>query len=216
MLYSALVILGLGAAAPANGVPGNARAAIPPAKAPQAQDKARGPSPSNGPGQWITTWDYPAKAIREKLEGETGFRLAIDAQGRVTSCTVTVSSGSALLDETTCKLVTARARFTPAIGTDGRPSAGFYSSRMRWKIPSRQTLPLSGNLVISMMVEPDGSVSDCKVVSAEGAAAEFAKMRPPCVNSQAFEPKTNGSGRPVRRRIVNTSSVSVEEIEVVK
>ncbi|MBA4748473.1 MAG: energy transducer TonB, partial [Sphingopyxis sp.] len=76
-----------------------------------------------------------ARAQREEREGTTGFRVAIGPDGRVTGCDITSSSGHADLDQETCKLVTRRARFDPALDRDGNPTTGSYSNRVRWQIP---------------------------------------------------------------------------------
>ncbi|MDT0507318.1 TonB family protein [Novosphingobium sp. MMS21-SN21R] len=95
----------------------------------------RGAAPKSAPGSWVSDRDYPSAAIREEREGVTRFRLAIGPDGRVTGCEVTGSSGSADLDAATCAKVSARARFTPALGSDGMPAAGSYSGAVRWILP---------------------------------------------------------------------------------
>ena len=65
----------------------------------------------------------------------TGFRLTVGTDGRVSECSVTSSSGSSTLDAATCKLITRRARFTPAKDADGNPVTDTYSNRIRWQIP---------------------------------------------------------------------------------
>jgi protein TonB len=92
-------------------------------------------APKGNPGSWATTNDYPTRALREEREGTTGFRVSVGPDGRVTSCSVTSSSGSSDLDEATCSNVTRRARFNPAMDGEGRPTTGSYSSRVRWVIP---------------------------------------------------------------------------------
>src|SRR3954452_7325489 len=57
---------------------------------------------------------YPAGAIRRREQGRVAFALAIDVYGRVTSCTITASTGSAVLDDWSCRLVRSRARYVPA------------------------------------------------------------------------------------------------------
>ena len=94
----------------------------------QAQPKGR-------PGDWVTTNDYPSRALREEREGTTGFRLSVGPDGRVTNCEVTSSSGSPDLDAATCDNLRRRARFTPATDGEGQPTSGSYSSRTRWVIP---------------------------------------------------------------------------------
>lgn len=111
----------------------------PPAPAPAAPPPPKftpkPASPKGNPGNWATTNDYPARALREEREGTTSFRVSVGTDGRVTSCSVTGSSGSPDLDEATCSNVTRRARFTPATDGEGNPTTGSYSSRVRWVIP---------------------------------------------------------------------------------
>jgi TonB family protein len=92
--------------------------------------------PKNNPGSWVTTNDYPSRSLQQEQEGTTGFRVEIGPDGRVVSCMVTASSGHALLDEATCRNVTRRARFDPALDSDGNPTNGFYSNRVSWRIPA--------------------------------------------------------------------------------
>jgi protein TonB len=91
--------------------------------------------PRNQPSRWVTDRDYKSRWIREGLSGVARFTLQIDANGRVSDCTITRSTTHAALDAATCKLVSDRARFTPARGSDGAITSGTYSSSIRWDIP---------------------------------------------------------------------------------
>ena len=87
-----------------------------PAPAPPAPKGATSAvQPRGNPGSWATDADYPQRALREERAGTTGFRVTVGADGRVVDCTVTSSSGSPDLDDATCKNVTRRARFKPAM-----------------------------------------------------------------------------------------------------
>jgi protein TonB len=108
-------------------------AAPPPPPPPAFQPK--GASPKGNPGSWVTTNDYPTRALREEREGTTGFRVSVGPDGRASGCTVTSSSGSPDLDEATCSNVMRRARFNPAMDGNGKPTTGSYSNRTRWVIP---------------------------------------------------------------------------------
>jgi periplasmic protein TonB len=79
--------------------------------------------------------DYPSSALRNEEQGTTAVRLEIGPNGRVTGCTVTSSSGSASLDDTTCKLLSRRARFTPARDDTGQPTNDTYTQRVTWRLP---------------------------------------------------------------------------------
>ncbi|MET0180194.1 MAG: energy transducer TonB [Novosphingobium sp.] len=106
----------------------------PPPAAPKFQPK--GAAPKGNPGNWATTDDYPARALREERAGTTRFRVTVGPDGKVTDCQITGSSGHPDLDEATCKNVTRRARFTPATDGEGKPTSGSYSNAVRWVIPT--------------------------------------------------------------------------------
>ncbi|QZP08565.1 energy transducer TonB [Caenibius sp. WL] len=110
-------------------------AAPPPPPPPPPRVAPKAPQPRNSPGSWATPDDYPTKAMREDRAGTTRFSVTVDAEGKVTSCQVTGSSGHSDLDDATCKLVTRRARFKPATDGEGNPTTGSYSNAVRWQIP---------------------------------------------------------------------------------
>jgi TonB family protein len=79
--------------------------------------------------------DYPAAALRAHEAGTTAFRLTIAPDGRVSDCAITASSGSSSLDSTSCRLLTARARFEPARDRKGRPTTDSVIGRLTWQFP---------------------------------------------------------------------------------
>ncbi len=91
--------------------------------------------PRNDPNGWVDTRDYKGNWIRQELTGRARFRLEIAADGRVAGCTITGSSGHPELDAATCALVTRRARFQPARGSEGEPVASSYSNAIDWQLP---------------------------------------------------------------------------------
>jgi len=103
--------------------------------APAVRRQSSAPVPANHPGYWVTFQDYPQEAMRAHMQGIAKFRLTIDRKGLVDACHITSTSGYTLLDEETCKLLKARARFKPALGADRQPSIGYYSNRISWAIP---------------------------------------------------------------------------------
>lgn len=92
-------------------------------------------TPRGEPGRWITDNDYRPRWVREEMSGRAGFALEINAEGRVSQCTITRSTGHAALDEATCRLLERRARFNPAQDSAGNPVAGSYTSSVNWQIP---------------------------------------------------------------------------------
>ncbi len=94
-----------------------------------------GAKPRNDPAAWLSTDDYRPSWVRRKLTGLARFRLEIAANGRVTDCTLTGSTGHGVLDTATCKLVTQRARFEPARSGTGEAVASSYSGAVLWQLP---------------------------------------------------------------------------------
>jgi protein TonB len=104
----------------------------PPPPPPRVSQAAR--AKGSLPGLFSTD-DYPQDAIRNEQQGTTAVRLTIDGGGRVSACSVTGSSGSSSLDNATCRILRARARFTPAKDQSGNPISDTTSARIRWVLP---------------------------------------------------------------------------------
>lgn len=102
---------------------------------PPVASKAAGVRARGDRGAWIGTGDYPPAAIRAEEQGVVGIALRIDAAGRIAQCTVTQPSGSAALDQATCRLYQRRARFDPARDEAGNPVAATFNDRVRWELP---------------------------------------------------------------------------------
>lgn len=106
-----------------------------PPPAPVATDGiATGVKPIGSPGDWFPIDSYPPEARAASQEGRTQFSLDIDAAGRITGCNIVESSGSELLDSTTCSQLILNGQFTPALDTNGKPMRGTWKSAMRWQL----------------------------------------------------------------------------------
>lgn len=92
------------------------------------------PKPKGRPGEWVSRNDYPSLDLREGNEGTVRFRLGVGADGKVTSCTVTGSSGFPRLDAAACAKLTQRGRFDPGTDDTGAKAAGTWYSSVRWSI----------------------------------------------------------------------------------
>jgi len=102
---------------------------LPPAKDPIAA------KPRGNPGGWIGEQDYRTSWINRDLRGIAGFRLSVGADGRVTGCEITRSTGHTELDTATCALLTRRARFEAARDSTGARTSGTFASSVEWRIP---------------------------------------------------------------------------------
>jgi TonB family protein len=106
---------------------------------PKAFNALRAPPLEPGNREWIGFEDYPSKALDAMQSGDVVARLNVDAAGRVTDCAVVVSSGSKPIDAATCAAARKRARFTPAISANGRPTAAFRTVRVMFRISEGPT-----------------------------------------------------------------------------
>lgn len=89
-------------------------------------------SPGPNEAAWVTTDDLPDqfRNLARPLTVET--RLAVNAEGRVSGCTVAKSSGEPLLDLQSCRVLTARARYRPARDASSQGVATIVTKRVRW------------------------------------------------------------------------------------
>jgi len=182
-----------------------------PAPAPPFDPNAlpRPPIPTGNPGYWVTDDDYPTAALRQELQGITTFRVTVAPDGHVTDCSIVQSSGTELLDQATCRAVTLRARFKPALDANGTAVNGTYTNRIRWIIPQesdgkgRITMtehPVPGTSVISFVIGTDGYAMDCKVVSGPNPEA-FLIYAMPCGMDARFPIYTDAAGNTIARTV---------------
>jgi len=83
----------------------------------------------------INADDYPPEALLRAIEGRVLVRIAVSAQGRASECATVATSGSAVIDETTCRVIRRRARFRPARDAAGRAVPARYVSSVTWLVP---------------------------------------------------------------------------------
>lgn len=90
--------------------------------------------PMAEPSTWVVKDDYPAAAKRAGQEGLVGFTLVVGPEGRAIGCTVSESSGSAILDTATCTLLMRRARFASATDRRHAPVPDRWAGIIDWKL----------------------------------------------------------------------------------
>lgn len=89
--------------------------------------------PTHVAGGFVDT-DYPAAAINRSQAGTTFVRYTVRADGSVGDCRIIFTSRVPLLDATTCQLITARFRYSPALDAHGNPAPYMLVERVRWGI----------------------------------------------------------------------------------
>jgi TonB family protein len=129
-----------------------------------AKDKSTPVAAKTNPANWFPESAYPAEAKRKGEQGRVVVKLAIDSTGTPTGCTVVSSSGSAGLDEATCRLAVTNGKFRPARDAQGRATMGEISlPGVRW-ILSRPRLKLAGPWRVAgiMQIDRTGKIVSCR------------------------------------------------------
>jgi protein TonB len=108
-------------------------------------DSGNGPGDGSTWSEWksgrIRDRDYPAAAFQAGIQGVLRTRYTIGTNGRVIRCEILETSGSPLLDETTCRLVMERYRYRPARNAAGKPVVDVVIQRHHWELDSPLAQP---------------------------------------------------------------------------
>jgi len=101
-----------------------------------AAQAAPAPPPTTGRNltRLISSDDYPVVALRNLEEGTVLVTLAIDKAGQVSGCRIAESSGFVSLDQATCRILSERARFSPARDPQGRAVPDTFTQHIAWRI----------------------------------------------------------------------------------
>ena len=91
--------------------------------------------PTNSPGEWIKSSDYPSNMLVSGQPAIIEFRLSVGADGIATQCHIQATTRPKEFDDAVCKSVMRRARFYPALDSEGRPLASFYRNTVHFQIP---------------------------------------------------------------------------------
>lgn len=94
------------------------------------------PMPTTNPGTWLRTDDYPSSSVAQGRNGIVQFRLDVAADGSVAGCHVLYRTNPDEFADLTCKLLTKRAKFKPALDQNGAPVRSFFVSKVLWMIPN--------------------------------------------------------------------------------
>lgn len=109
------------------------RVAPPAPPAPPAAVAPPSPATPKGRGNVFSDDDFPDASRRAEEQGVTRVSYVVDPTGKVSSCTVTQSSGFPRLDDATCKIIMRRFRFNPAT-RDGQPVSETKNQPVRWRL----------------------------------------------------------------------------------
>jgi hypothetical protein len=86
-------------------------------------------------GHWSDLFgsaDYPQDVLERHVSGMATVRITIGTDGRVSDCTLLVTSGNATLDRVTCGVLRERARLRPGLDRNGQPIAVTMIQSVGW------------------------------------------------------------------------------------
>lgn len=116
--------------------------------------------PTAKPEEFITAEDYPRAALLEEREGVVVYEAELKADGTVSYCRITQSSGVASLDQATCDIIMRRAKFDRVTILDGKPKPPFaYEGKVVWKLPGEFFRPADTTLEFDVA---DGQIANCR------------------------------------------------------
>ena len=95
----------------------------------------RAPQPRSPAQSYVTAGDYPPSALAARAWGRVVMRVNVGINGRVTACAIVSGSGFAALDSASCRIIQRRARYTPAIDSNGNPAAASVTETIEWRLP---------------------------------------------------------------------------------
>lgn len=110
---------------------------------------------------WFKADDYPAEAMAKGIQGNVKVEVNVDADGKPTTCRVAQSSGSELLDQTTCRIVLERGRYLPA-KVGGKAVPGVVSNTTTWRLAD--SLPMDGYFAAILDYSKNSDHPECSVV----------------------------------------------------
>ncbi|WOF44063.1 energy transducer TonB [Sphingopyxis indica] len=90
--------------------------------------------PKGNPGRWVLPGDYPPGKAWMGQRAIVMFRLNVDENGSVSACHIQNSIGDKAFDEAVCDALKRRARFEPALDSDGRPIPSYWLNAVNFHV----------------------------------------------------------------------------------
>lgn len=93
---------------------------------------SRDPTPTESPAKWLSDSDYPKGAIAKGRNGIVQFRLDIDPEGKIAGCYILDRTEPDDFAATSCRVISRRAKFKPALDADHKPVRSYFVSSVRF------------------------------------------------------------------------------------
>lgn len=90
--------------------------------------------PTDNPGGWLNSRDYPRGLAWRGVQGLVQLRLSVGADGVPTQCHIQRSTRPEGFDDISCKRLMQRARFEPALDAGGEPIASYYRTTIHFRM----------------------------------------------------------------------------------
>ena len=84
----------------------------------------------------MNSGDYPSAMLRIGGNGMVQFRLDISETGSIAACHIQSRTNPDAFADLSCKLISKRGRFTPALDRNGKPVKSYFVSSVRWTMGS--------------------------------------------------------------------------------
>lgn len=187
----------------------------------QMESYPKAPSLINRSWARLLPEDFPPAALNEKREGTVKVELSISPDGGVSGCKVVKSSGHIDLDEASCQIAFARAKFGAALDVDGQPTAGRVLADLNWQhtpkpgaaIPKPPVtldfVPKAGVTEVTFVVTKEGDFTECKT-EPTGSATFGAAI---CKLKWKQKPYLDVNGQPVGRRVKIKTVVETVDLQ---
>jgi TonB family protein len=158
--------------------------------------------------------DYPKEAMAHGWQGTVVAELTVSSAGRVSKCRIVRSSGHQVIDDKTCEILSARARFIPAKDIDGRPTVDtLRTPPIVWRLESAppDAPPLNGlpegwegAAEALLTVSAQGGVSACRIVKSSGNTVVDNATCGILVQRAHFKPARDPNGFPIEDTVSRT------------
>jgi hypothetical protein len=93
-------------------------------------------TPTENPGNWIKSSDYPLDMLSQGQPAIVEFRLDVDESGAATGCHIQATTRPKEFDNAVCKSLMRRAKFASALDAEGKPLKSYWKSTVRFALPS--------------------------------------------------------------------------------